>query len=189
MSKIVNGVETELTEAVPFNVVALGNVTLGTKNRRALSEFQRKVSELQSTVRAAGEVVSDLEKRLGRMAVAGKALEKSNSGIMEDIYALQSRIGVIKESLYGDRLASRLDIGRPPSISDRVNRAVYGMINTTSAPTQTHRDGYEIAKEEFQPILKQIQQIVRHDIADIENALDRAGAPYTPGRLPKMNDH
>ena len=189
MSKIVNGLEFDLTGPIPFNVIALGNVTLATKNRKALAEFQKNVSDLQSSVRAAGELVTNLDEKLNKMVVAGKFLERDNGEVIIQIHTLQDRIDNIKELLYGNRLAYRLDIDFPPSISDRVNRAVYGSINTTSAPTQTHRQGYRIAKEEFEPILKEIQQIVKYDIKELENALDRAGAPYTPGRIPKRNKH
>ena len=110
-----------------------------------------------------------------------------NVTILSDIQDIQSRLNHIKISLYGDRLSSRLDIDRSLSISDRINRAVYGTISATSAPTQTHRDGYQIAREELEPVLREIQQIFKREIVSIENELDRVGAPYTPGRIPQLN--
>ena len=187
MSKIVDGIETKLTESVSFNVVTLANVTLGTQNRRDLADFQQKVSDLQSTLRAVGNLIDDIENRLNRMRVAAKSVKGDNANILSDIQEVQSRLNDINNSLYGDRLSSRLDIDRSPSISDRINSAVYGTISATSAPTQTHRDGYQIAREEIEPILREIQQIVKREIVSIENALDRVGAPYTPGRIPQLN--
>ncbi len=187
MSQIVDGIETKLTESVSFNVVTLANVTLGTQNRRDLADFQQKVSDLQSTLRAVGNLIDDIENRLNRMRVAAKSVKGDNANILSDIQEVQSRLNDINNFLYGDRLSSRLDIDRSPSISDRINSAVYGTISATSAPTQTHRDGYQIAREEIEPILREIQQIVKREIVSIENALDRVGAPYTPGRIPQLN--
>jgi conjugal transfer/entry exclusion protein len=187
MSKIVDGIETKLTESVSFNVVTLANVTLETQNRRDLADFQQKVSDLQSTLRAVENLIDDIENRLNKMRVAAKSVKEDNVNILSDIQGVQSRLNDIKISLYGDRLSSRLDIDRSPSISDRINSAVYGTISATSTPTQTHRDGYQIAREELEPILREIQQIFKREIVSIENVLDRVGAPYTPGRIPQLN--
>ena len=47
---------------------------------------------------------------------------------------------------------------------------------------------FDIAKEEFGPLLKRIQEIVKVDLEQLENRLEDADAPYTPGRAIKMID-
>ena len=47
---------------------------------------------------------------------------------------------------------------------------------------QTMRDGVRIAAEEFKPQLAAIKKVLNEDIKRLEQKLEAAGAPYTPGR-------
>ena len=40
-----------------------------------------------------------------------------------------------------------------------------------------------IVKEELAPVLDKIQQIQEKDLPALQGALEKAGAPYTPGRV------
>jgi hypothetical protein len=44
---------------------------------------------------------------------------------------------------------------------------------------------YNILKEELAPVIDQLNQI-DNKLISIENQLDELGAPYTPGRKPKL---
>jgi len=46
----------------------------------------------------------------------------------------------------------------------------------------------EIAEEEFGPILQRLKKLVNVDLEDLEQKLEDADAPYTPGRAIKMID-
>ena len=85
-------------------------------------------------------------------------------------------------------MANRLDVDLSPSISDRVNRAAYGVLSSTSAPTSTQRDAYDIAYDEFEPLLEELKTIIEKDIKNILDTMNRSGAPYTLNRIPKLDD-
>ena len=55
---------------------------------------------------------------------------------------------------------------------------------STSRPTKTQLDEYEAAGKEFAPVLAKLHELVEVDLAKLEKAMDLAGAPHTPGRLP-----
>ena len=61
----------------------------------------------------------------------------------------------------------------------------WGMWKSTSAPTQTQRNAYEIVAEEFSPILQSVKKLSEEDVKEIEKKLEEIGAPYTPGRVPE----
>ena len=44
-------------------------------------------------------------------------------------------------------------------------------------------DAYEIAAEEFDPVMKELKEVVK-SIQELEEKLEQYGAPYTPGRIP-----
>jgi hypothetical protein len=55
-------------------------------------------------------------------------------------------------------------------------------------PTTTQRDEYAIASQEFGTELAKLRKLIDVDLKEIEKALDLAGAPWTPGRLPEWKE-
>ena len=94
----------------------------------------------------------------------------------------QEKITIIQRKLNGDWLAYRLDVDLPPSISDRVNRAAYGVLSSSSAPTTTQREAYNIANSELEPLQKELNSFLDNDMKRMIDMLNRSGAPYTTNR-------
>jgi uncharacterized protein Yka (UPF0111/DUF47 family) len=63
---------------------------------------------------------------------------------------------------------------------------VWNLYSSTSAPTQTFIDDYNLAYELTKPVLDELEEIT-NEIETIEEELDKVSAPYTPGRLPKLD--
>ena len=61
---------------------------------------------------------------------------------------------------------------------------VYSSWASTAEPTRTQRDAYAIAGAAFARELARLGKFVKVDLAAIEEEMERAGAPWTPGRLP-----
>jgi hypothetical protein len=59
---------------------------------------------------------------------------------------------------------------------------------STSAPTQTQKDHYAAAAQEFERVLGQLRSLIEGDLASLEKAMEAAGAPWTPGRIPEWKD-
>ena len=68
-------------------------------------------------------------KELQDMRAAAQGIKTDNSKILMGIDLAEQKIAKIQRKLNGERLAYRLDIDLPPSISDRVNRAAYGVLS------------------------------------------------------------
>ena len=49
-------------------------------------------------------------------------------------------------------------------------------------------DSYSVAAQEFAQELAKLRALVETDLVKLEKALEAAGAPYTPGRLPEWKD-
>jgi hypothetical protein len=73
---------------------------------------------------------------------------------------------------------------RPGSIVDRVQQIVSGHWHSSVDATTTHRHNYEIAAQQFAPVLEQLRTLISVDLVALENAAEAAGAPWTPGRIP-----
>ena len=76
----------------------------------------------------------------------------------------------------------------PHAIVERVNSIVEAERLSLARPTTTQREQYTIASHEFATELEKLRTLVNVHLKALEKALDLAGAPYTPGRLPEWTD-
>ena len=106
--------------------------------------------------------------------------------LMDEISGIEDQIQAARTLLYGDNIKSKLDIGAPPTPSGRMGWISYEQKHSTSNITDTHRSSFAIAKEEFKPILKALNDLAVNEVMALEKKLEDADAPYTPGRAIRM---
>lgn len=182
LSRSISGEMEELVAPQRFNLKTLGGETLPAKDRDALATFQRDAHELQRALRGANQTMSDINSRLRHIEKAIQAAPVSTAALMTDYRALEQKMYQLRQDFYGDRLAGRLDKGTKATLSGRLNGLIYDMWNSTSAPTATQREGFRLASAAFRPLLSRIREIKEQDLKALEEKLEKAGAPYTPGR-------
>ncbi len=107
-----------------------------------------------------------------------------NRRLLDEALALEGRLKDLRVQLNGDPTMSKRNEPVPPGIVDRVQQVVAGHWSATSDVTATHRRNYEIAAEEFAPVLEKLRTLVESDLRRLEDAAEAAGAPWTPGRVP-----
>jgi len=185
LAKRVDGEETPLGEPQTFSTVPLGLASLPTEDWPALVAFQRRTARLQRAVLGAVEVAADTERRLALIKRAIDDTPGADPALGLRARELESRLADLRVRLTGDEVVARHNEPTPPSIADRVNRIIFGHWTATSAPTQTSRESYEIAAEAFAECLAQLSTLVESDLARLEDELEAADAPWTPGRLPR----
>ncbi len=187
LSKIVSDVVTEIAEPVSFTIKALDNRSLPATDRMALNDFNRKVLKLSGSVGAAQQTIREIRNRMRHINDAlVRAEVPHDSDLITNARNLEKAVAEINVKLSGDGVASTLDIGRPPSVGNRVGMLVYQLFASTSDPTQTNRDSYVIAVEEFKPVLSALQKLVSEDLKSLQDQLVEAGAPYTPYAIPNV---
>lgn len=178
-----NGDTKQLTDPEPFELKALEGATLPATNREALVAFQKETADFQRVFFGATSMLNDASEKVSAMQKAVLALTDPSAEWLGELKKMEKSIADIRKEIYGDRLATELDIDTEPSISSRLNGMAYAMYGSTSAPTKTMHDQLAIAKEAFGPVFQQIKTLVNTDIKAMENKLEAAGAPYTPGRM------
>ena len=182
LAQSINGEMRELAGPAPFNLQTLGGVTLPAADRRDLVDFQREAMELRRAYSGASAMLGDINNRLKHIKQAVYAIPTPTKELSDDLKAIEDKLYEIRKVLNGDRVAGELDKGAPASVGSRLFGVTYDMWSSTSAPTQTMRDGIRIAAGEFKPQLEKIKEVMNVDIKALEKKLEEAGAPYTPGR-------
>ncbi len=167
-----------------FKTAPLGTATLPAEDKAALAAFERKTQRLQRAVLGSVKLSHEIRERL---AYIEKALENTphpDEDMLRQARAIDLELTNIDRTLSGDRVIASHNEPVPPSIAGRVQGIVYGEWSCTSAPTQTQRDQYRIAAQEFQPVLQQLTDLYTVKLKKLEDAMSAAGAPWTPGRVP-----
>ncbi|MGM0407672.1 MAG: hypothetical protein ACQERU_06790, partial [Bacteroidota bacterium] len=84
--------------------------------------------------------------------------------------------------------ASREEIPPGPvPLARRLQAVFWGHSGSTSAITETSKMAYQIIQEELPELIDRLENIEKVDIKELEEKLNEANAPYTPGRILKIN--
>jgi photosystem II stability/assembly factor-like uncharacterized protein len=185
--KRVGGELTRLFPAQPFLTLPLQRASLPAEDQQELTEFQRKVTRLQRAVLGAERAARETRTRIDHIKQALDDTPDAGVELMDRARELEARLKDLQIALSGDRTIGRRHEPTPPSITDRVERIVWGQWTSSSAPTNTNRDAYRFAAEEFEPVLDELRVLIETDLRELEQSMESAGAPWTPGRVPRWS--
>ncbi len=182
-----NGKEKLLAGPVQFTAKVLNNTTLPDKDRKALVAFQDKVAELYRVISGAEKYYDKLVKQTAyiRQAIQqtnGTTLEMKNSAMKakEDLEAVEYLFEGTPAKASAEEVPPE-----PVPLSQRLQDIVWGMWQSTSAPTSTMQMNYDILMQEAPTALDKLHAIGKQ-LDELNNELEKLKAPYTPGRIPKM---
>ena len=183
LAKVVDGVVTELSGPQEFAVVDLGGGTLPLDDPAGALGFQRQAAELQRAVLGAVEVCTEVKSRIKHLRQAILDTPEASPEQLAELAAIEGQLNDLLVVLSGDRSKARRNEPVDPSLADRINRVVEGQLGTTQPPTSTSRAGYAWAAEAFAEALADLRALDAR-LGALEDALEAAGAPWTPGRIP-----
>ena len=143
--------------------------------------YHRELSDLSKKSNAMRSTFSELSERLKYYQAALRLVDRPELG--EKVAALEEKLKAIRIQLYGDPIKRQLEIDEAPALSRRINTAIYTGMSSLSDPTKTSAMVKAIAEEQLGPVLKSLRDIMETDIPAIDEALDGARAPWTPGRV------
>jgi photosystem II stability/assembly factor-like uncharacterized protein len=188
LAKRVGGVITQLAGPQEFTVSVEGEEAVSNGSVKVLHAFQREVARLQRAVAGALEAANSLTTRLEQIKRALDHAPTLDSRWQNLARKLERENREILRHLRGDVTLRARNENTPPSISERVETVVSGLRFTLSPPTKTQRDSYLVARTEFTEQLAKLRGVMEGELKDLEKALDIAGAPWTPGRLPEWHE-
>jgi hypothetical protein len=188
LARRVGGVVTPVPGEQEFAVVVDANGPGTSEDRKALFEFQEKVTRLQRAVAGTLEAANAVTGRLEQIRKALDQTPTAEPKWKDQARLLEQRNRDILRALRGDVALRSLNENTPVSIVERVQRIVDDQRQSLARPTRTQQDGYAIASQEFTQELAKLRTLVEVDLKDLERNLDLSGAPWTPGRLPEWKE-
>jgi photosystem II stability/assembly factor-like uncharacterized protein len=178
LSKRVNGEFIPLADPQTFQVESLGLASLKTEDRKALLAFQKKVGELQRAAMGAASAVQESIRQIQYMKKALINTPDADPGLYKAALSLEKDLQDAMTQLYGDRTVRRYSEATAPSLIHRLD----AQIQATAPITETHNQNYQIAAGEFDKLEETLRRLVETELKNLGEALEAAGAPWTPGR-------
>ncbi len=166
----------------PFEVRDLENRTLEGQSHEVTRSFQSETNELLRRATAVGAELERTDERAQHVEVAIMQTPGLDPALFADVLALRAQLDELGHRLNGDQTLNRFEEPTLPSIMQRIFTVIGGHWNTRLGPTQTHRESLSVAATQLAEVQKTLRQLIETDLASIEDRLDSANAPWTPGR-------
>ena len=174
-----NGKTEKLAGPKSFETELLNSQSLPATDKKALLVFQKEVAELRRSVDGSEKLLSELQNKLKYIKVAIQTTPNVDLNLLNTVMKLETSMNKTSTELYGNQELSKHQFEVYPGLSDRIGTVIYGIWNSTCAPTTTAKNNIKIAKEEYIPVLKEIKEYIS-SIGSLEKEMGIT--PYTPGR-------
>ncbi|MBL7817028.1 MAG: glycosyl hydrolase [Saprospiraceae bacterium] len=181
LHQFVDGVYTSLVPPQSFKCVALNNNTLAAKDKKEYDVFCKKVTDLRRALGGVNQYMGDINNRLRLIKLAVIDAPKVSLETHNQIYQLEKRMTDISRLLIGDATLARREFETPPSVNGRVGDIQGALWTSTAAPSNAQKASFDIASKQTSQIISDLKS-VKETLKSIESALEKAEAPYTPGR-------
>jgi len=178
IAKRLDGVLTPMGKPQTFAVESLGLASLPAKDREELLAFQEKAGKLQRAMKGAEAAAKEAANRLKHIKKALLDTPNADPRLGDIARALEKQLLDIQMELGGDPTIKKRYEPQAPSLIKRVS----AQLSSTSAVTTTNKRNYKIAAAGFERLLEKLRQLIEVDLKKLEEKLEAAGAPWTPGR-------
>jgi photosystem II stability/assembly factor-like uncharacterized protein len=187
-SKFENGKFTKLTDEKEFICKQLNNITLPAENQMVLDQYRKNITKLQGDIDAANKILKQMSNNIELIIKTMISSPYSDEESIETAYMIKYQIQDYDKRLNGDKSISNRAGNQSPSISDRVGLMVWMSWTSSSAPTTTNQNTYDLANTKLEELLKEMKSTYEIDFEQLNKKLDSYGAPWTPGRFPEIKN-
>ncbi|MEO0971934.1 MAG: hypothetical protein AAFX85_02480, partial [Pseudomonadota bacterium] len=156
--------------------------TLEGSTPEAAFAFNRRIDQLEGKVSAANKRIKAGLERVAAVRDVLLVTADADPALGARAYEIGKELKGLSEQLGGNETRAMANDQGPVAVGARLFHAGIGRYLSTYGPTQGHEQSLAIAEDEFRAVGQRLGQLLDEDLAKIEAALDKAGAPWTPGR-------
>jgi hypothetical protein len=181
LSKVVDGVITELSEPQSFEVKPLQTGALKPASTETVEKFRKEFEAFQQDYMATSMELEKSQKRVKAMQAAVLSTDKESGEIETRIYEAGEKIKKLDISLNGSPSHREIIDKGDPNPGQRLYYAMNGLV-TMYGPTKSHMQSLEIGKSELGKIKSELAELVDNVLPQLEKDLKDAGAPWIEGQ-------
>lgn len=181
LSKVVNGVVTDLAGPQEFNVVPLRDGALEGASHDEIKATIAEVQQLQQDITATSTVLDNSLKRVKAMQKASGRVSKESPELVSRLYEVKQKLLSLSAQMSGSEAKSEVGELSNPTPGNRMFVGLVG-VSSTYGPTEMHKENIALGKKQLAGIKQALMNITDTEIPDIESALKEAGAPWIEGQ-------
>ena len=180
------GKVSNLSEPQSFTLKLLDNSPEITQDRAGLLAVQQRAANLFRSVRGASKAQGELKSRVQHLKAAVDLTPSATEQHAQQVRELAARLVQLSMLLDGDATVRARQEPVPWSVSGRTSSLYYAISGSQNKVSGNHLASLDIAEAEYTRVAEQLKALQR-DISALENTLESAGAPWTPGRIPTID--
>ena len=177
-----------MVEPVSFEAKLLQHASLPARDYKEVVAFQKEVSELSRVMTGAQRLAQEQKGKLAAIKKALTQTPEAGTELGRKVFELEDLLSDIQFAMDGPSAKASWEELPPMDmpLSRRLSAMTYTHWNSTAELTKTETDQLEILREEFPPVLAQLEKLVE-EIRELDQELEELKAPWTPGRVPELN--
>ena len=178
----VDGVLQPVAGPVPFEVKPLDADRLSPAQWAEFSAFCTRMGEAQRRALGGSERLTEAQTRLNLVRKALLETAAIDPALLDRGRKLNVELKDLRDLLSGDATVAARQEPTTPGILGRIETVTGSVWATTQLPTQSQRQDLAWAEEGLVTLNQRLEATLA-SLKGLEEALDAAKAPYTPGRL------
>jgi hypothetical protein len=181
LAKRLDGELTPLGEPRSFEAVSIREPTLPGAEPGAASAFALRAFELQ---RANDGAVATIDELIVQLTAVKQTLTRSTAdpSLHARAHEIEQRARYLRERLAGWEEQTNMGDAAPVSVKSRISVATRDKVASAYGPTPTQADSLRAAESDFAAARAELAELVEEDVRRLQQDLDAAGVPWTPGR-------
>ncbi len=177
LSKQMDGIVSNLSEAVEFVVEPLRDGALKGADYIEVADFWKELDEFRAEVGIASDMLNKAHSVAEAMEKALKSANVEPGELNAKIYKLKQEVFDLETEFYGQQSKTKIGIKNNPTIYSRLNVAQTGTGFSTYGPTPTHKRSFDLAKKQYEDLMPKLKEIVDVKIPALEKELKNVNAP------------
>ncbi len=182
LSMLEDGQIRQVAEPQQFELKDLDNRSLEGSTPQETRTFQNETNQLLRRATAVSAELERTDERAQHAEVAIMATPGIDPALLATVLDIRKQLHALAQQMGGDDTLNRFQEPSPSSIMERIFSVIGGHWNTRLGPTQTHRESLATAANQLDSVQQGLARLIETDLASIEQRLDAAGAPWSPGR-------
>jgi len=135
-------------------------------------------------IRAAFGTVSSIDEVLVELVAAKDVLSESRAdgSLYEIANSIHQRMSRERDRLSSNETRATYNDFDEMTVDRRLWHARFAPTTNAYGPTPSQRESYRIARELYDEVAANLTELVDTEYAALKDAMDSAGAPWSPGR-------
>lgn len=181
LSKQVNGMVSNLSRPVSFDVVPMLKGSLPAAAPDVVVAFWKKAAALQKDLSAAALNVKTGLKKVEMMKTALIRSTSSPGELDKRLLEIREKLLNMDEALHGSKAKNQVGEKFNPTIGERLSFAMHGSTLSTYGPTPPQKESLQIAQKRFSLFDQSLKKVLNEEIPALLEEMQKSGAPKIEG--------